>query len=176
MNIGRWTIGRRAAQRKAEGAESLESPVQNRRRNVVGEITGDEETKKSKAETIEIPRKKRRTSNIGPLIRDLLSGEFLTQEGVTRNIPYLGFVSFLFLIYIGIGYRFERIEREKLNARRKIEELNAEFKTLQADFEIRRHQSRLEADMADRGLMQPKSPPHLLQVTSADWKELNAEM
>ena len=176
MKIGRWTIGRQAKQGSAEGAEPLENPLQNRRRNVVGEITGDEETKPGKEEAVKSHRKKRRTSNIGPLIRDLLSGEFLTQEGVTRNIPYLFFVCFLFLLYIGMGYRFERIEREKLNARRKIEELNAEFKTLQADFEIRRHQSRLEADMADRGLMQPKTPPQLLQVNTADWKDLNVEM
>lgn len=175
MKIGRWTIGRRrAAQATTPDQERVESPVQNRRRkHIVGEISSDEEPKESDVKT---GGKKRRSSNIGLLIRDLLSGEFLTQEGVTRNIPYLGFVSLLFLLYIGMGYQFERIEREKLNARRKIEELNAEFKTLQADFEIRRHQSRLEEDMAERGLVQPKTPPRLLQVTTADWKDIKSEM
>lgn len=175
MKIGRWTIGRRSAQESSTAAEPerMETPLQNRRRkNVVGEIEAEEEPKENEKKA----GKKRRTSNIGPLVRDLLSGEFLTQQGVTRNIPYLAFVSGLFLLYISMGYYFERIEREKLNARRKIEELNAEFKTLQADFEIRRHQSRLEEDMAERGLMQPKTPPHLLQVTTADWKDLNDEM
>jgi len=119
---------------------------------------------------------RRRSSNIRPLIRDLLSGEFLTQAGVTRNIPYLVFVSGLFLLYISMGYHFERIEREKMNALRKIEELNAEFKTLQADFEIRRHQSRLEMEMAERGLLQPKHPPHLLQADEVDLSQINPDM
>jgi len=118
----------------------------------------------------------RRSSNVRPLIRDLLSGEFLTQAGVTRNIPYLVFVSGLFLLYISMGYHFERIEREKMNALRKIEELNAEFKTLQADFEIRRHQSRLEVEMAEHGLHQPKHPPHLLQADEVDLSQINPDM
>lgn len=153
---------RKLFQRKPQAAaeEGVERP-QNRR---VAPQPGTEGGTETEAGNGGAKRRVRvRTNGMGQVVRDLLSGEFLTQQGVTRNIPYLVFVSALFLLYIGMGYHFERIEREKVNARRKIEELNAEFKTLQADFEMRRQQSRLEAEMVNRGLVQPQEPPHLLQ-------------
>ena len=46
-------------------------------------------------------RAARRTQNsIGPIVRDILSGEFLTREGVTRHIPYLIIVRVMFIAYI----------------------------------------------------------------------------
>lgn len=167
MNFGRFT-------RPAKRQKDAQGDVQKAARPTDDAREHAEGAKESTQEGA--GKKRQRSNNIGPVIRDLLSGEFLTQEGVTRNIPYLAFVSGLFLLYISMGYHFERIEREKLNTRRKIEELNAEFKTLQADFEIRRQQSTLEADMADRGLIQPKTPPHLLQVNAADWKDFQHDL
>ena len=109
-------------------------------------------------------RREKQTKNaIGPVIRDLLSGEFLTKEGVTRHIPYLLFISALFIAYIAMGYQFERIEREKRKTKEHIEELSAEFKTLQADFESRLQQSSVEKSIADLGLIQPSEAPYLLE-------------
>ena len=106
---------------------------------------------------------KQKKNAIGPVIRDLLSGEFLTKEGVTRHIPYLLFISALFVVYIAMGYQFERIEREKMKKKERIEELSAEFKTLQADFESRLQQSSVERNIANLGLIQPVEPPFLLE-------------
>lgn len=106
---------------------------------------------------------KQKKNAIGPVIRDLLSGEFLTKEGVTRHIPYLLFISGLFVAYIAMGYQFERIEREKRKTKENIEELSAEFKTLQADFESRLQQSSIERSISALGLIQPETPPFLLE-------------
>lgn len=112
------------------------------------------------------PQEKRERQNrqsIGPVIRDVLSGEFLTREGVTRHIPYLLFVSALFIAYIAMGYQFERIEREKLTTKRQLKELSAEFKTLKAEFETELQQSTVEQNIADLGLKQTVEPPFLLE-------------
>lgn len=101
--------------------------------------------------------------SIVPVIRDLLSGEFLTREGVTRHIPYLIFISGLFIAYIAMGYQFERIEREKLMTKRQLEELSAEYKTLKAQFETELQQSTVEQNIADLGLRQTVEPPFLLE-------------
>ena len=106
---------------------------------------------------------KQKKNAIGPVIRDLLSGEFLTKEGVTRHIPYLLFMSGLFVAYIAMGYQFERVEREKRKTKEQIEELSAEFKTLQADFESRLQQSSVEKNIAALGLVQPIEAPFLLE-------------
>lgn len=106
----------------------------------------------------------RRTKNsIGPVVRDILSGEFLTKEGVTRHIPYLIFVSVLFIAYIAMGYQFERLEREKLKTKRQLEELSAEYKTLKAEFETQLQQSTVEQNIAELGLRQTIEPPFLLE-------------
>lgn len=109
-------------------------------------------------------REQRRQKNaIAPLIRDLLSGEFLTREGVTRHIPYLLFISGLFIAYIAMGYQFERMERAKIQNKRHLQELSAEYKTIKAQFETQLQQSRVEQSIAKIGLNQPVEPPYLLE-------------
>ena len=109
------------------------------------------------------PRERRKRENsMRPLIRDVLSGEFLTREGVTKHIPYLLFVSLLFIVYISLGYRFERIERQKHGTDRSIEELSATYKTLRADLETQLQQSSIEAAISELGLLQTKQPPFVL--------------
>ena len=97
-----------------------------------------------------------------------LSGEFLTREGVTRHIPYLIFVSVLFIAYIAMGYQFERLEREKLQTKRQLEELSAEYKTLKAEFETQLQQSTVEQNIAELGLRQNVEPPFLLEYQSVE--------
>jgi len=109
-------------------------------------------------------REQRRQKNsITPLIGDLLSGEFLTREGVTRHIPYLLFISGLFIAYIAMGYQFERMERAKIQNKRQLQELSAEYKTIKAQFETQLQQSRVEESIANIGLSQPVEPPFLLE-------------
>jgi hypothetical protein len=93
----------------------------------------------------------------------LLSGEFLTREGVTRHIPYLLFISGLFIAYIAMGYQFERMERAKIQNKRHLQELSAEYKTIKAQFETQLQQSRVEQSIANIGLSQPVEPPYLLE-------------
>jgi len=112
------------------------------------------------------PQEKQERANrqsIAPVIRDILSGEFLTRDGVTRHIPYLIFVSGLFIAYIAMGYQFERMEREKLRTKRQLEELSAEYKTLKAKFETELQQSTVEHNIAELGLRQNVEPPFLLE-------------
>jgi cell division protein FtsL len=123
-------------------------------------------------------RAARRTQNsIGPIVRDILSGEFLTREGVTRHIPYLIIVSVMFIAYIAMGYQFERLEREKLQTKRQLEELSAEYKTLKAEFETQLQQSTVEQNIAELASgLNRASNPSLLRAdrfthpTEASWQ------
>ena len=100
----------------------------------------------------------------GKIFKDILSGKFLTSDGITSHIPYLLFVTSLFLVYISLGYKFENIEREKKHTERALEEVTSEYKTLRSELESRLQQSRVESATADLGLQQPKSPPTLLKL------------
>ena len=87
---------------------------------------------------------------------------------MTRHIPYLIFVSVLFIAYIAMGYQFERLEREKLQTKRQLEELSAEYKTLKAEFETQLQQSTVEQNIAELGLRQNVEPPFLLEYQSVE--------
>ena len=100
----------------------------------------------------------------GRIFKDILSGKFLTSDGITSHIPYLLFVTSLFLVYISLGYKFENIEREKKRTERALEEVTSEYKTLRSELESILQQSRVESATADLGLQQPKSPPTLLKL------------
>lgn len=117
--------------------------------------------KRTKTNAKQSPKK---SQSIAVIFRDIISGEFLTRDGVTRHIPYLLFISLLFILYISMGYQFERIEREKYNTKKQLEELSAEFKTLKAEFETQLQQSNVEEKIAELGLHQTVEPPFLLEA------------
>ena len=110
------------------------------------------------------PKKQRKPSAWATNVRDLLSGEFLIREGALAQAPYLIFVSFLLVMYVSLGYYYEHLERERQTTERRLEELKAEFKTLQAEFERELQQSQVEESMANLGLTQPVSAPFLIEV------------
>lgn len=108
-------------------------------------------------------KKKRAEDNAtGKILRDIISGRFLTGEGVIAHVPFLLFLCGIFLANISLGYKFENIERAKMKTERALEEVNAEYKTLMSDLESRLQQSRVEQDIKDLGLEQPLSQPILL--------------
>lgn len=96
--------------------------------------------------------------------RRVFSGDFLAGDHVVAHIPYILFVSAMFIAYIALGYHFERTEREKQATRRQLDELSAEYKTLRAEYETLLQQSTLEARVAESGLALPKNPPILLEA------------
>ncbi len=118
----------------------------------------------NRAKIVEEQRKKRAEANAtGKILRDIISGRFLTGEGVIAHIPFLLFLCGIFLANISLGYKFENIERDKMKTKRALEEVNAEYKTLMSDLESRLQQSRVEEAIKDLGLEQPLSQPILLE-------------
>ena len=116
----------------AEAAHAPESATEREEEQVMEaelEAEGEAEEEEEAA-----PAGPRRPEKVG--LRDLLSGEVLTREGVLANVPYLLFLTSLFVAYVALGYQFERIEREKQRTLRRVRDLHAEFKSL--DSKIRR--------------------------------------
>ena len=118
---------------------------------------------KSGRKPIDKIKKPAKKNGIGKIIKDIISGKFLTSEGITSHIPYLLFLTSLFLAYISLGYKFENIERDKMRTERNLEEVVSEYKTLRSELESRLQQSRVESATSVLGLQQPISPPTLLK-------------
>ena len=119
---------------------------------------------KSSSKPTDKLKTKAKINGTGKIFKDIISGKFLTSEGITSHIPYLLFVTALFLAYISLGYKFENIERDKMRTERALEEVVSEYKTLRSELESRLQQSRVESATSVLGLQQPISPPTLLKL------------
>ena len=66
----------------------------------------------NRAKIVAEQKKKRAERNAtGKILRDIISGQFLKGDGVIAHIPFLLFLCGIFLANIGLGYKFENIER-----------------------------------------------------------------
>ena len=94
-------------------------------------------------------------------LRNSLSGEWLGKWN-KRGLPFFSFLAALFVIYIGLVYRYESDERGKRDAQRQLLDVSNTHKSLLSEFETQLQRSKLDEEMADIGLVQPASPPQII--------------
>ena len=66
-------------------------------------------------------------------IKDLIDGSILTRKSIVKQLPYILFLSFLALIYIGNRYHAEKIIRELDKMQNDVMDLRAESITSESD-------------------------------------------
>ena len=101
-------------------------------------------------------------------MQQVLSGDFLAQENVTKHVPFILYLCGFFLLSIYIGYVFDNTERQKIRTERELEELSAEYKTLKSELESKRQQSSVIKEIQDLGLKEPGTPPVIIEPRSED--------
>jgi hypothetical protein len=113
--------------------------------------------------------KKRKGFSAG--VNSLLSGEFLTREGVTKHLPFMLFLALLFVLNISWVYYSENTFRDLQKARRELEELQSEYNTVSSQLEKKKRQSRVALDTEDLGLKESTSPPLRIEVPEGYFDE-----
>lgn len=106
---------------------------------------------------------KRKSRRLSRAVTRLLNGEFLTEEGVVRHMPFMLYVTGFFLLTIYLGYYFDNTEREKAKVKVTLEELSAEYKTLKSELEARKQQSSVARSIRNLGLEEPNEPPVIIE-------------
>jgi len=81
-----------------------------------------------------------------------------------RNIDRILWITFLLIIYIGLTHNAERLVRRTHRTRTEVDELRAQYTTLQADFMKSGKQSELSKRMVPLGLTDSQTPPRKLVV------------
>ncbi|MCY7357550.1 MAG: hypothetical protein LH609_08775 [Rudanella sp.] len=81
-----------------------------------------------------------------------------------RNIDRILWVTFLLILYIGLTHNAERLVRRTQRTKTDIDELRAQYTTLQANFMKGGKQSELIKRMAPLGLTDSQTPPRKLVV------------
>lgn len=106
---------------------------------------------------------------------DVLNGNFLEQDSVVRYLPYMLFLVFLGLVYIGNGYVAEGSVRKINKAKAQLKELRSEYITTKSDLMYTTKQSELANIINEKGLGLKESiePPKKIVVTEDELEELS---
>jgi len=98
-------------------------------------------------------------------VRDLIDGSLLTRKAILRQLPFVLFLSFLAVLYIGNRYHAIRIMRETMKVQDELKELRANSITTAAQLMNLSRQSQLVKMVQDKGLDLKESvvPPKVLK-------------
>lgn len=102
------------------------------------------------------------------VLRGVVSGEFFTQEGFIKNLPFIMFLSFLGVLYIGNGYRAIATIRELAKTNTELKELRSEYITLKSELNFKSKQSQVEERAEHYGIKQSKVPPLKIELTAEE--------
>ncbi|MGD9976845.1 MAG: FtsL-like putative cell division protein [Bacteroidales bacterium] len=98
-------------------------------------------------------------------VKDFLSGNILTQENISAQLPYVFFLVVLAVFYIANHYRYDRLLREEQKTRTELKNLRAESITTAAQLMFISKQSEVAKLVESRGLGLEESiiPPKKLK-------------
>lgn len=107
----------------------------------------------------------------GPGFRDIIDGSLLTRQQVIEKLPFILFITFLAVIYIGNRYHAEKVVRKTTNMEREMKDLRSEFITTAAELMNISKQSKVVHLIEEHnlGLEESTEPPIKIVV---DKKEL----
>jgi hypothetical protein len=97
---------------------------------------------------------------------DIFDGSLLTRDTVVRQLPFVLFITFLIILYIGNRYHAEKLIRETMQLQTELRELRARAISTASELEFISRQSEV-ARMIDRrsmGLKEAMDPPVKITV------------
>lgn len=99
-------------------------------------------------------------------IKNVMDGSILTRDGVVEQLPYILFLTFLAVLYIGNRYHAEKILRETDNIQITLKELRAESITSASKLMFISKQSEVARLVRENGLelKEAVEPPQKLVV------------
>ncbi|MCX6226789.1 MAG: FtsL-like putative cell division protein [Bacteroidia bacterium] len=116
--------------------------------------------KKSNKEFIPTRQEIKETSKFS--VKDLLGGNVLSKEVVTRQIPFLLFITTAILLYIFNQYRGENVMSQIMSLEKRVHELRAESVSVAFDLQELSKQSEVTRMVTEQGLplLEAKTPPY----------------
>lgn len=104
-------------------------------------------------------KSKGRSFSFGKSVKDLVSGDFLSNGLVERNIPFLGFLTVLMLMYIGYQYYVDNNIRNQAALDREHAELYSKLQSLTEEFNSYSLQTTVAEGTAEIGMFESVDPP-----------------
>lgn len=127
----------------------------------------DKKTKKSAQDTPSgaggSGEKKERVSTRRTIVQ-IMNGEILTKDTVLNNLPFTFFIGFLFIVMIAWGYYAETVTKKEIQLEKDLGELNSEFFTLTADYNMQRGRRQIANRLEQTGVKESQTSPKKIRV------------
>ena len=116
--------------------------------------------KKSNQEFIPVRQEIKESSKFS--VKDLLGGNVLSKEVVTRQIPFLLFITLAILLYIFNQYRGENIMRQIMTLEKRVREMRSESVSTAFELQEISRQSEVSRMIMEKNLTlkEAKTPPY----------------
>jgi hypothetical protein len=97
---------------------------------------------------------------------DVFDGSLLTRDRVVRQLPFVLFITFLIILYIGNRYHAEKVIRETMQLQTEVRELRARAISTASELEFISRQSEVAKMVTKRsmGLHEALDPPIKISV------------
>lgn len=114
----------------------------------------------------QIPKSKTRKGSF----RDIIDGSVLTRENVVKQLPFILFLTFLGILYIGNRYHAEKVIRKTTTLEQEMRDLRSEYITTAAELMYKSKQSQIlrMSNEYDLGLEESFEPPKKIVIEDLD--------
>ena len=119
--------------------------------------------KKASAVAGEAAEKKGRLFS-GRTFVQIMNGEILTRDLILNNLPFTFYIGFLLVVMIAWGYYGETVAKKEIQLEKELGELNSEFFTLAADYNMQRGRRQIAERLAPLGIKESVSSPKKIRV------------
>ncbi len=112
-----------------------------------------------------MPQKNKKKNKNGAIsAQDILGGGFLTKERTIKHLPFLLFLAFLAIIYIGNSYYAEKNIRKIEKLQKEVKELRYEYITNKSKLMQSSRQSMVAKSLENKGIKESTVPPNKIFV------------
>lgn len=94
----------------------------------------------------------------------------ISKQAATEMLPFIIFIAFLCMIYIGNRHFAENNIRDIDKLSKEVKELSWDFKTLKADLMLKSTQTEVANEVDTLGLTEPNEPPKKIVVSAEELK------
>ena len=118
-----------------------------------------------------------KVAGMGRAVKEVMSGEVFGSEQLIKHLPFVVFLVFLGLIYIGIGFSAEGSVRQINKDKSELKEMRSEYITIKSDLMYATKQSELIKILHQRGLTLEESfqPPKKIEITEDQLEQYQEE-
>ncbi|MCF8369127.1 MAG: hypothetical protein K9G76_08780 [Bacteroidales bacterium] len=97
-------------------------------------------------------------------LQSILGGGFLTRDKTARNLPFIMFLAFIAILYIGNSYYAEKNIRKIERLQKEIKELRYEHIYTKSKLMSKSRQSEVAESLSDRGIKESMVPPKKIKI------------